>query len=1011
MRFVELLRRRWWLALALALVVLLLLSQRLATFYTDVLWFQSVDFQSVFWTVLTTQVGLGLAAGVLMTLLLAGNLFLAKRFAPPYRIPSAQEEGIERYRQAVEPFARPLLLVVALAIGILSGISVAPQWELVLLALNGVDFGMADPQFGMDLGFFTFLLPALVELNSWLFTALLITIVLTAVAHYLFGGIRPQSPGQKLSPQVNVHLSILLAVLVAVRAWGFWLDRYQLSYSQRGTVTGLSFTDVNAQLPALTLLAIIAAVTVVLFLLNIRFQGWLLPASGLAILAVAFVVLSGIYPAVIQRFQVDPQELEQEREFIDRNLELTRYGFGLDEVTFEPFPARERLPDAAVADNAPTFEAIRLWDPATLQNTYSQLQELRPYYDFNDVDVDRYRFGGDDEPLQQVMISVREMNEQNLEEGARTWENQRLVYTHGFGLVSSAVSTKRDDGQPVFFARDIPPRGVDELEVENPRIYFGERSPEYSIVRTARTELDFPREGEPPERYVYTGDDGVTVGTPLRRLSFALRFAEPNIVLSNFIEPESQILFNRRIRERVELAAPFLTFDHDPYPVAIDDGVKWVVDAYTTSDMLPYSERVDLGALTLAEQRVLETFQQADGTLGLRETTRELPGIEGTANYIRNSVKVVIDAYDGDISLYVAEPDDPVVQTWREIFPDIFKDYDEAGEALKAHFRYPEDIFRVQSALFQTYHIQDPDEFYTKEDAYRIPTDAAFFQNQQDRESEQREQRDMRPYYLLLRLPGEDSEEFAIIQPFTPVERNNLIAWLAGRSDPQNYGELKAYQMPPTRTVFGPEQVQARIDQDSEVAEQITLWNQSGSRVIYGNLLIIPIEDALVYVQPLFLRAEQSDLPNLEKVVLVLGDDVVLEDTLTEGLVALFGDAAPSLALPEGTVDEDIADITDGDEPVEDEPAESEEPAEEPDEPAEPEETVDVDAQFADLLAEAQEAFEDAEAALSNGDLGEYQARNSDASALILEALQLMGTPAAAAPDDAEDEDAALGDP
>lgn len=996
MRVLATLRRRWLLALIVAVVLLLLFAQRLATFYTDVLWFQSVGFASVFWTVLTTQIGLGLIAGFVMFALLAGNLILARRLAPDARIPSAQEEGVERYRQVVEPFARSLLLVVALGIGILSGVSVAPEWRTVLLALNGAEFGVADPQFGLDVGYFVFILPALTALNSWLFTSLLITIVLTAIAHYLFGGIRPQAPGQRLSPQVNVHLSVLLALLVAVRAWGFWLDRYLLSYSQRGTVTGLSFTDVNAQLPALTLLTIIAAVTVVLFLLNIRFRGWLLPASGLAILAVAFVVLSGIYPAVIQRFQVDPQELEQEREFIGRNLEFTRFGFKIDEVSFEPFPAREVLSDESVAENAPTFEAIRIWDPATLQNTYSQLQELRPYYDFNDVDVDRYRLDGD--RLSQVMISVREINEQNLEEGARTWENQRLVYTHGFGLVSSAVSTKRTDGQPVFYVRDIPPQGVDKLEVDNPRIYFGERSPEYSIVRTGRTELDFPREGDTPERYVYTGEDGVTVGNALGRVSFALRFAEPNILLSNFIEPESQILFNRRIRERAELVAPFLTFDHDPYPVAVDDRVKWIIDAYTTSDMLPYSERVDLGALTLAEQRVLETFQQADGTLGLRETTRQLPGIEGTANYIRNSVKVVIDAYDGDVSLYVMEEDDPVLDTWQAVFPDIFTPFEDAGEDLIAHFRYPEDIFRVQAALFQTYHIQDPDEFYTKEDAYRIPTDAAFFQNQQDRESEQREQRDMRPYYLLLRLPGEASEEFALIQPYTPVERNNLIAWLAGRSDPENYGELKAYQMPPTRTVFGPEQIQARIDQDGAVAEQITLWNQSGSRVIYGNLLVIPIDDALLYVQPLFLRAEQSDLPNFEKVVLVLGDDVVLEDTLTEGLVALFGDAAPALALPEGTDQTDVADLTEDDEIVEEAP-EEDEPDPTPPPVADPGE---IDAELLDLLEQAQAAFEAAEAALSDGDLGAYQSLNAEASSLLARALGRMGV-AAVGVSDAEE--------
>ena len=580
MRLIEQLRRRWWLVLAVLAVLVLLFAQRVASFYTDVLWFDSVGFSSVFWTLLTTQIGLGVTAGAVMIILLAGNLLLARKLAPPYRIPSAQEEGIERYRQAVEPFARSLVLVVALAIGILSGVSVAPEWETVLLWLNGAEFGQADPQFGIDLGYFVFTLPLLTAVNSWLFTALLITIILTAVAHYLFGGIRPQAPGQKISPQVNVHVSILLAVLVAVRAWGFWLDRYMLSYSQRGTVTGLSYTDVNAQLPAYLLLTIIAAVCVVLFLLNIRFQGWLLPASGVAILAVAFVVLSGIYPTVIQRLQVDPQELEREADFIERNLEHTRLGFGLQDVTFEPFPARENLSPEAVADNAATFEAIRLWDPATLLNTYAQLQELRPYYDFHDVDVDRYRF--DNDQLQQVMLSVREINEQNLEEGAQTWENQRLVYTHGFGLVSSAVSTKRSDGQPVFFARDIPPEGVEKLEVGNPRVYFGERSPEYSIVNTQRLELDFPREGENPERYEYTGDDGVGVGSPLRRVAFALRFAEPNIVLSSFIESDSRILFNREIRDRLERVAPFLDFDHDPYPVAVDDRIKWVVDAYTT---------------------------------------------------------------------------------------------------------------------------------------------------------------------------------------------------------------------------------------------------------------------------------------------------------------------------------------------------------------------------------------------------------------------------------------------
>lgn len=996
MRFLQELRRRWWLVLAALIILVLLFATRVATFYTDVLWFDSVGFGAVFWTLLSTQVGIAVAAGLLMAVLLGGNLLLARRLAPPYRIPSAQEEGIERYRQVIEPFARPLVLLVALGIGILSGVSVAPEWETVLLWLNGGEFGRTDPQFGLDLGYFVFDLPFWTFVNSWLFSALLITIVLTGVAHYLFGGIRPQSPGQKLTPQVNVHLSLLLAALVAVRAWGFWLDRYMLSYSERGVGTGLSYTDVNAQLVALQLLAVIAAVTVVLFLLNIRFQGWLLPSAGLAILAVAYVLLSGVYPAVIQRFQVAPQELEREREFIERNLELTRFAYRLDNVTYEPFPARESLDPTQVSDNAATFESIRLWDPATLQNTYSQLQELRTYYTFQDVDVDRYTFG---DTYRQAMVSVREIDPNNLSGDASTWENQRLVYTHGFGLVSSAVSTKRSDGQPVFFVRDIPPQGVSELEVENPRIYFGERSPEYSIVGTNRLELDFPREGENPERYTYTGEDGVGVGSLLNRLAFALRFAEPNIALTDFITGDSKVLFNRRIRDRVGAVAPFLKLDHDPYPVATEGTVKWVVDGYTTTNMIPYSERVDLGALTLAEQRVLETFQRADGTLDVRERSIQRPGISGEANYIRNSVKAVVDAYDGTVDLYVADPDDPVVEAWRRVFPDSFKGFEEAGDDLIAHFRYPEDMFRVQASVFETYHILEADEFYTKEDAWRIPNDAAFFQNQGDTATEQRQERAMRPYYLMLRLPGQDDEEFALIQPYTPAERRNLIAWLAGRSDPQHYGELKAYVMPPTRTVFGPEQIQARIDQDGAVAEQITLWSQSGARVIYGNLLVIPVEDALLYAQPLFLRAQQSDLPNLERVVLVLGDNVVLESTLTEGLLALFGDAAPALALPEGADDSDVADITEDD--VEDGDA-GDGDADDAD-AGDGGVPGDVDPRFTARVEAASQLFEDAEAALREGDLGRYQELIGEAQAAIVDALRFIGQvpqSQAEAPDD-----------
>jgi uncharacterized protein len=628
-------RVRLWPLLVVLLVVVVLGATRLATFYTDVLWYRSVGFVGVFWTMLGTRVGLAVLGTVVVTGLLAVNLLLARRSAPRYRIPGPEEAGVERYREVIEPFARPLLLAVAVVVGLLSGLSLMAEWDTVLLWANGVEFGRTDPQFGRDLGFFVFTLPFYALVNSWLFATLALVTLLTAAVHYLFGGIRPQSPGSKLSAAATAHLSVLLAALVAVRAWGFWLDRYQLSYSERGTVTGLSYTDVNAQLLAYGLLATIAAVCAVLFLINLRVRGWLLPSAGLGILLVAAVILAGVYPAVIQRLQVAPQELEREEPYIERNLDLTRFAYGIDEVETQPFPARAELSPEEVSANSSTLESIRLWDPATLQNTYQQLQRFRPYYDFVDVDVDRYELDGD---RQQLMLSVREINERDLE--SDTWQNQRLFFTHGFGLVSSRVSTAGSDGQPEFVVNDIPLTGAAELEVANPRVYFGENSPEYSVVGTTIDELDYPRaEGEPPQTYRYTGEAGVELSGMVRRAAFALRYGEPNMVLSDLIQPESRILFNRDIRRRVSMVAPFLQLDHDPYPVALSDRIVWVQDAYTITDMVPYSERVDLGALTGAEQRVLVPVTGADGQVVVQERVVVAPALVGRANYLRNSVK------------------------------------------------------------------------------------------------------------------------------------------------------------------------------------------------------------------------------------------------------------------------------------------------------------------------------------------------------------------------------------
>ncbi len=970
------LRRRWWLVLLVILIVGALIGPRLATFYTDVLWYRSIGFADILWGVLRTQAGIGVLTGAVMAVLVGANLLLARRLAPPFRIPSDHEETIERYRTLLEPYARWVLVVVAVVAGLLSGASMVGQWRTFLLWLNGGGFGIDDPHFGMDLGFFVFDLPFLTTINDWLFTALTATILLTAVAHYLFGGIRPQSPAQKITPGANIHLSVLLAALVAVRAWGFWLDRFMLSYSPRGGFTGLSYTDVNAQLRAYELLTGIAVVCVLLFLANIRYRGWVLPSAGVGILVVAAVLLGGVYPAVIQRLQVDPQELPREREFLERNLAYTRYGYDIEsgedtldgpDITYERFPAAADLTAAEVNDNAPTLESIRVWDPATLENTYEQLQQLRPFDPFADVDVDRYEIDGDP---QQVMLSARELALENLP--SPTWQNERVIFTHGFGVVSSRVSTAAADGQPEFLASGIPVEGEPVFEaLEQPRIYFGEAPPEYSIVGTSEDELDFETD-EGQEFYRYTGADGVPVGNLLNRIAFALRYSEPNILLSGLIDGESRILYNRDIQTRVGLAAPFLQLDHDPYPVVVDGGIQYIQDAYTITDMLPYSERLDLASVTSFQQRQLVPVQAPDGSVSLQERVVLVAGLQGEANYIRNSVKAVVDAYDGTVTLYVNDPDDPIIQAWMRAFPGVFTPMDEASEELREHFRYPEDMFRVQSELLRTYHIPGADAFYSASDAWDIPEDLGFRNSQTDGTTLSRP---FPPTYQLLRLPGAEVEDFALIQPFTPREREVLSAYLAASGNPETYGQLRMLLMPPGRTVFGPEQVFARVQQDDEVSQQITLWSESGSTVIYGNLIVVPIEDSLLYAQPLFLRAEQSDIPELRRIVLVFGDRVVMAPRLTDGLEALFGD---------------LPDIEQEEEAIEDGEV-VETPAAPP--PSDEGDGVTLPGDVQELLSQALEAFAEADMALQQGDLGRYQELVDRAEELLVEVQEAIGGP------------------
>ncbi len=920
----DFIRRRLGLVVVLAAFLLLTSANRISTFATDLWWFSNLGYRSVFTGILGTQIALGAIFGLVLFVIVAVNLQIARRLRP-FVIPATPQQAvIERYRQMADPYLPWLIVGVSALFALTAGGAVSSQWDQFLLWQNSQTFGVADPQFGRDVGFYVFELPWLKFAQQWLFTSLLLTLFLSAGAHYLLGGIRPEAEVDKVTPQVKTHLSVLLALVLGARALGYYLDRFLLNFSPRGQVTGASFTDVNAELPALNLLLVISVVAIAMVLVSVRRRGFLLPGAAIGLLVLSSMLLSGAYPAVVQRLRVDPQELAREDEFIDRNLVATRAAYGLSDVQLQPFAVTNDLDRADVDEEEITLENVRLWDPEILETTYDELQALRPYYEYRDVDVDRYVLDG---KIRQVMLATRELDQSGLPDTAQTWQNQRLTFTHGFGLAASQVNRADQEGQPVFLAKDIPPEGAEGLvPTEQAAIYYGERNnPTYSIVNTNQPELDY----EVSEQQVntsYAGLGGVQLQSFGRKLAFAVRFGDPNYVLSNLIREDSRVLFKRDIEERVTSVAPYLTLDRDPYPVVLENRILWVQDAYTHSAFYPYSQRI-------------------------RFRGQEV-------NYLRNSVKAVVDAYDGTVTLYVVDEGDAIVRAWRQIFPAPYRDLADAPEGLREHFRYPEDLFQAQALIYSTYHIPGTEAFYNKADAWDIPRDASRLANDPNRDPANTP---MRPYYLLMRLPGEAEEEFVLIQPYLARNKPNMIAWLAGRSDPEHYGELFAVQFPGgTETILGPQQVQARIEQEDNISEYITLRDQAGSNVIRGNLLVIPIGTSILYVEPLFIQSPQALIPELARVVLVMGERVVMERNLGAALTALVG------AAPEG-LDEPVDGA--GQDPDEDTSGFNED----------------------ELLLAIQEAFTDAEEALRDGNLARYQSRNREAERLLEQLIEERG--------------------
>ena len=930
----DLVRRRLGSVLAAALLLIVFGANRIAVFVTDLWWFEERGYRDLFLTVFMTRFGIGGMFTLVLALFIALNLLVARR-RRPFIIPTTpQQAQVQRVRDAVDPYLPWVIAAASFLFALTSGAAVGAQWETFLLFLNGGTVGTVDPLFARDLGFWLFEYPFWALLQTWIYTSLVLTILLTAGAHYVLGAIRPESP-EKVTPEARTHLTVLVALAVAARGWGYWLDRYELNYSPRGTVTGASFTDVNAELPALLLLIGVSAIAIVILFASLRRSGFLLPGAALGLLVVGSIVLQGVYPAVIQRVRVDPQELAREREFIERNLEFTRAAYALGDVERQPFAIQNDLDEQDVIANDVTLRNVRLWDPEVLETTYAELQSLRPYYEFRDVAIDRYFIDGE---LRQVMLATRELSQ--LPEQADTWQNRHITFTHGFGIVASQVNTANAEGQPVFISSNIPPFGDEEVvPSEQPGVYFGlTPNPSYSLLRTDAEELDF----EDPETQeqittVYAGRGGVGIESFARRVAFALRFADYNLVLTNLLNEESRIIFNRQVSERVQLVAPFLEFDSSPYPVVIDGRVKWIVDAYTTSTAYPYSERRPL-------------------VLGGRAVT---------VNYVRNSVKAVVDAFDGDVTLYVVDDEDPIVGAWSRAFPDLMRPYGEAPEEIVRHFRYPQDLFRLQADLFQTYHIPEADAFYNRADAWDIPIDPAAAANQGGATALQQAagQRPLEPYYLVMRLPGEETEEFVLIQPYLAADRPNMVSWLAGRSDGERLNSLFAVRFPSDQLVLGPLQAQARIEQDDDISAYITLRSRDGSNVIRGNMQVLPIADSILYVQPLFLENPQAQIPELARVAVVMGERTAFDRTLTGALAQLL-----EIRIPDSLTRDEGVEVDPG----------------APDAP-------DTESDALVLLERALTAFERADALLREGNLAGYEREVLTARDLLERAFEASG--------------------
>ena len=857
--------------LPIAIIVAGLIALGYASdFIVDWAWFSSVGYVGVFWTVFASKAAVFAVVFAASSLLLWLNGTLALRFASQRRLWLSTQFGQSFATDRTLPTMptalfgpapprlswRLLILGVALVVGLLIAMGEDGKWDLILRFIYQVPYGQNDPLFDKDIGFYLFSLPLYVAIKNWMLLILLLSTLMAAAVYALNGDIDLDRRPWHVSSAVISHGSTLLGIYFAIKAWSYVLDRYLLLYNDNGVVVGANYTDVHIGLPVLWLLIGLAVVAAIVAWANVWLRTYKHVIAAAVLVFGGSFILAELIPGLFERFYVKPSELQLETPYIQRNIALTREAYNLQKIVVKPFPAEQGLTFQSLQDNRGTIDNIRLWDWQPLMDTYAQLQEIRTYYRFLDVDIDRYHI---DNSYQQVMLAPRELAPSLLSANAQTWVNLHLLFTHGTGVVMSPVTQKSTEGLPNFYLKDIPPVASDGApSITEPRIYFGQSTNGYVIVKGSTPEFDYPKGKDNVYAY-YDGADGIPIGNSAWRSLFAWYFDDVNVLLSSYITGQSRIMLHRNIQDRVNTIAPFLRLDHDPYIVISGGHLYWMQDAYTTSGWFPYSQA------------------QPDGDI----------------NYIRNSVKVVIDAYNGTVTFYVADPSDPIIGTYRRIFPTLFKPFDAMPPDLQKHIRYPEDLFTIQALQYRAYHMEAPEVFYNREDLWQFPREPTSPDGNEPRIGTR-----MAPYYIMMRLPDEQHTEFFLMLPMAPSQRENMIAWLAARCDLPEYGKLIVYEFPKEKLVYGPFQIEARINQNTEISQQISLWNQMGSRVIRGNLLVVPIENSLLYVTPLYLRAESGQLPELKRVIAAYGDRVVMENTLPEALAALFKQSIPPAAFP-----------------------------------------------------------------------------------------------------------------